>query len=477
MAANVPQQNLDRLHWLFVATLLLFAVFAALFALSLYTEWRLDRANERRYQSYLLADELRQSSDDLTRMARSYIASGNPKYRAYYDEILAIRDGRMARPLHYNRIYWDLVFPRQARPQPRAEAASLLSLMQAAGFAPQEFARLAKAKQHSDSLSGVEREAMAMVDRADSLPEREAAPLRAAASLMLNDEAYFLAKARIMRPIDEVYALIEQRTVFEVAQAAQQSRLVRAAFMLVAIGLCLLLLRMRRYSREVLGCSLRQLYSYIVRLGSQPPPPVPVATGGQDTVLGWLVRTDTRLRQLAQEQEQVQQQLTRQANTDALTGLANRRALLQQLQDWLLLPPTQAWGLAYLDLDGFKQVNDRHGHAVGDTLLQAVAGQLVMLRPSLLCAARMGGDEFVLLLLGDADSLLHDMQCLVSDIERLSADTVPAATVSVSIGLLSHAAGPAPTLEQVLQQADAAMYRVKLAGKNGVYLADANVAM
>src|SRR5574343_969171 len=170
MAVIAPQQNLDRLHWLFVATLLLFAVFTCLFALSLYPEWRLDRAHERRYLSYLLADELRQTSDDLTRMARSYIASGNPKYQAYYDEILAIRDGRMARPLHYNRIYWDLVFPRQQRPQPRGEPASLLGLMQGGGFAAAELARLTEAKQQSDRLTLREREAMAMLARADSLP-------------------------------------------------------------------------------------------------------------------------------------------------------------------------------------------------------------------------------------------------------------------------------------------------------------------
>src|SRR5574343_1405088 len=111
MAVIAPQQNLDRLHWLFVATLLLFSVFTCLFGLSLYTELRLDRAHEQRYQSYLLADELRQSSDDLTRMVRSYIATGQPQYQAYYDDILAIRDGRIPRPLHYNRIYWDLVSP------------------------------------------------------------------------------------------------------------------------------------------------------------------------------------------------------------------------------------------------------------------------------------------------------------------------------------------------------------------------------
>lgn len=478
MSSTVPQQRLDRLHGLFVATLLLFVVFTGLFALSLYTEWRLDQAHARRYQSYLLADELRQSSDDLTRMVRSYVATGNPKYRAYYDEILAIRDGRIARPLHYNRIYWDLVFPRQQRPQPRAEQASLLSLMQAAGYSVQEFAYLAEAKRQSDQLSATERAAMAMVDRADGLPLRQAAPLRDVASLMVNDDAYFLAKARIMRPIDQVYSLIEQRTAFEVTQAAQQSRLVQLAFMLVALGLCLLLLRIRRYSREVLGGSLRQLYSYIVQLGRHPlPMAAPAYPVPRHTVMDWLLRTDDRLRRMAREQDDIQQQLARQAHSDALTGLANRRALMQQLTAWLALPPARPWGLAYLDLDGFKPINDRFGHAVGDEVLVAVASLIKQLQPGTLCAARMGGDEFVLLLQGEADVLASRLQQLVDDMARPGLLPGIALQVSVSAGLLCCRSTCALSPEHVLQQADAAMYQAKLQGKNRVCCRSLTAAM
>lgn len=468
---NAPQQSLDRLHWLFVATLVLFAVFTGLFALSLYSGWQLDRAHERRYQSYLLADELRQSSDDLTRMVRSYIATGNPKYRSYYEEILAIRDGRVARPLHYNRIYWDLIFPRQQRQVARGDNAGLLELMQKSGFSELEFARLAEAKRQSDLLSRTERAAMVLADSGEGLSPQQAAPLQAAASLMVNDDAYFMAKARIMRPIDEVYTLIEQRTTREVALAARQSQLVQLAFMLVALGLCLLLLRMRRYSHEVLGGSLRELYSLIVQLGGSPaPPPVPARQVPRDTVMDWLLRTDERLRQMAQEQEAARQQLVQQANSDALTGLANRRALLQQLAHWLALPPPQPWGVAYLDLDGFKPVNDRYGHAVGDAVLQALAQQLARLQPAPLCAARMGGDEFVLLLQGEREVLLARMQQLVDELAHPLQIEGLQLSMTVSIGLLAYDAQQAPGLESVLRQADAAMYQAKSHGKRQVWL-------
>ena len=63
----------------------------------------------RRYESYQLADELRQSSDDLTRMARTYVVTGDPRFEAYFRRILAIRNGETERPEAYSRIYWDFV--------------------------------------------------------------------------------------------------------------------------------------------------------------------------------------------------------------------------------------------------------------------------------------------------------------------------------------------------------------------------------
>ena len=62
------------------------------------------KSADRRYESYLLADELRQSSDDLTKMVRLYVITGNPEYREHFNDILAIRDGKKARPENYHQI-------------------------------------------------------------------------------------------------------------------------------------------------------------------------------------------------------------------------------------------------------------------------------------------------------------------------------------------------------------------------------------
>ena len=68
-----------------------------------------EAAEERRHKSYQLADELRQSSDDLTRLARTYAVAGDPRYRDYYWRILDIRNGKSVRPPGYEGVYWDLV--------------------------------------------------------------------------------------------------------------------------------------------------------------------------------------------------------------------------------------------------------------------------------------------------------------------------------------------------------------------------------
>ena len=125
---------------------------AAAFVLYVQAEKQIDRANELRQQSFLLADELRQSSDDLTRMVRTYVATGDAIWKRHYQEILDIREGRSPRPANYQGVYWDLVMPDDARPSPSKDAVPLLTLMRQAGFTGEEFSKLAEAKTKSEPL-------------------------------------------------------------------------------------------------------------------------------------------------------------------------------------------------------------------------------------------------------------------------------------------------------------------------------------
>ncbi|BEV15805.1 methyl-accepting chemotaxis protein [Herbaspirillum sp. DW155] len=217
----------------------------------------LNQAHMRRHVSQQLAEELRQSSDDLTRLARTYVITGNPEYARQYQAILDIRDGKRARPEQYQRIYWDLVAADGQPPRPDSNVtASLGELMQQAGFTQAEMDKLLEAKRNSDTLVATETRAMNIVQRhyqgrqGAELPLAE--PDLALARQMLHDHAYHVEKARIMRPMDEFLLMLERRTEREIAQASQRTESLNAMINLLA-GMVLLFL----------AVSLTSLYSLI----------------------------------------------------------------------------------------------------------------------------------------------------------------------------------------------------------------------
>ncbi|WP_169744501.1 diguanylate cyclase domain-containing protein, partial [Spirillospora albida] len=136
----------------------------------------------------------------------------------------------------------------------------------------------------------------------------------------------------------------------------------------------------------------------------------------------------------------MQEELAYQAGHDALTGLANRALLVEHTQHALAGPGGHRVALALIDLDDFKAINDRLGHAVGDALLVAIAGRLRnCVRPHDL-VARLGGDEFAVLLRDvspdEIDAVLDRISAALSGIvNALGHDLL----VHASIGLASKA--------------------------------------
>ncbi|MFF8905286.1 putative bifunctional diguanylate cyclase/phosphodiesterase [Streptomyces olivaceoviridis] len=163
-----------------------------------------------------------------------------------------------------------------------------------------------------------------------------------------------------------------------------------------------------------------------------------------------------------------------EATHDALTGLPNRSLFFERLEKALGAGEGQRFGLCYLDLDGFKTVNDSLGHAAGDRLLVEVADRLQS------CAtapgemvARLGGDEFVALTTGPGTERKVDelaeriMNALVTPISIDGRDLM----VRGSLGIVEGPAGER-TAAEVLRSADITMYRAKSAGGNRSELAD-----
>ena len=155
---------------------------------------------------------------------------------------------------------------------------------------------------------------------------------------------------------------------------------------------------------------------------------------------------------------------TREALTDPLTGLANRRLLLDRMQHELVRGDRggEPVTVLFMDLDGFKLVNDSLGHSVGDQLLVAVADRLRgAIRDHDVCA-RLGGDEFAVLLIGaaDPDAVARRIIDVINRRFQIGADEV---FVSISVGIV----GGRDEAETLLGHADVAMYHAKRSGAGG----------
>ncbi|MEW6644613.1 MAG: GGDEF domain-containing protein [Pseudomonadota bacterium] len=168
------------------------------------------------------------------------------------------------------------------------------------------------------------------------------------------------------------------------------------------------------------------------------------------------------------------------ARHDALTGLANRAELASTLKQRLTAPDGRGQSLAvlYLDLDGFKTVNDTHGHAAGDRLLEAVAKRMRQALRQGDLPARMGGDEFVALTaVSDADEAIALAQRLIDAIGtayQLGLGSPARVGVSVGIAMAPASGGDA---EDLLAAADAALYMAKSAGGSRCQLASIEASL
>jgi diguanylate cyclase (GGDEF)-like protein len=160
--------------------------------------------------------------------------------------------------------------------------------------------------------------------------------------------------------------------------------------------------------------------------------------------------------------------LQEQSLTDELTGVANRRAFLEVAAREIERSRRyrHELSLAYLDIDGFKAANDRFGHAVGDRVLIALAGVARATARSVDTVARIGGDEFVILMPEtDALAALPLAERLRAACSRAAG--LGAAPVTCSIGVVTFERAPSD-LEELLTSADALMYEAKAAGGDSV---------
>jgi len=281
----------SRNIWL---TVVLFGALVAVFIFYVVAEKRVDRANDVRYQSLLLTDELRQSSNDLTYMARSYVVNGNPFYKKYYQGILDIRDGKKARTNNMNNIYWELASAnKQLTSSAEAPAVPLLEMIRQLGVTEQELTRLVQAKTSSDMVAITELRAMSLAEFAGS----GAAEKRAAALNLLFDAQYNLSKAAILKPLNEFSEMVNARTFDNVQSAEALATRVRWILIVFGLSLMFMLWRTSQALRTTLGATVDTIYEHIANIGSGNfSSPIPVNASMKNTVLSWLAQTQKNLK-------------------------------------------------------------------------------------------------------------------------------------------------------------------------------------
>ena len=189
------------------------------------------------------------------------------------------------------------------------------------------------------------------------------------------------------------------------------------------------------------------------------------------TLFAYLIGQQVERELLIQKLLAANERLAGMAATDQLTGLPNRRALMEALDRMLAQGRRRKLGvqIAFLDLDGFKVINDTYGHEVGDQFLVAIAQRLQSVLRAEDMAARLGGDEFVVINLsahaGDAASIAREvLRVRITQVLQGRFELQGAAFdyAGASVGVVTIAPDQPLQVDEALRVADQTMYRVKL---------------
>ena len=212
-----------------------------------------------------------------------------------------------------------------------------------------------------------------------------------------------------------------------------------------------------------------QSWTLVVRDPDRPSVGLPLLVAGIGVSLAALLGALV----LVWSRNERMRELQRQASQDPLTGLKNRRRFEEDLRSELARSRREGapGALLMLDLDNFKQVNDTLGHPIGDRVIEEIAGILGGRTRETDVLARVGGDEFAIVLphcdAAEAQGVGESIATAIREHIPRTGDTPP---ITASVGIAMFGPGTEATFETVLADADAAMYEAKDAGRDGVRL-------
>lgn len=196
---------------------------------------------EERYKTRLVADVLRQSSDDLTRFARQYVVTSDEEYKNNYNRILYIRNGELPLPKNYQNIYWDLLEPKRTQLHPNSRKMSLENTFKSLPFSEYERDKLNKARRNSDELVSLEVEAFNALkglykDIKGNYTVYGEPDQKKAIELLYNID-YLRAKEKIMLPIDEFLDHLDKRTYEDILEHKNKIEIIKTILLMLSIFL------------------------------------------------------------------------------------------------------------------------------------------------------------------------------------------------------------------------------------------------
>jgi len=224
---------------LFILIVLLFGLIGAtLKSVNEYTDnyRQVYQAQQQRFNSLALVDLMRQTGEDSLRMARSYLATGEERYREFYFTIIKIRNGKVPRPVSYDRVYWDHIIASGRKPRADGQAIALKDLFSKAGFTATEFEMLRKLKEMVTSLVQIETQAMNAAAEifqtaARQLPQTESADT-SAVSQLLYDQHYSQLRIKALNVLEQIGDAVDLRTNETVENLVRQGQ---AKFTLITV--------------------------------------------------------------------------------------------------------------------------------------------------------------------------------------------------------------------------------------------------
>jgi signal transduction histidine kinase/ActR/RegA family two-component response regulator len=307
------------------------------------------KVSDNKHESWRLVDELRHSSDELTRMARTYVNTKNTMYKIYFDHIVNIRNGLVPRPERYDEIYWDLSLgDNMPKNVSATQVVQLKTLFEKQKFPSSEMDKINLILLNSNKLISHERDAFVMLEtKADDIARR-----------MLYNDDFMIKKLAVMQPVDELFVMMKNRTDMAMSTAKSRTIFFRNVFIFLCIFLLLIIWQLKNELLNTLGAGVDIIHDHIKKIGTGDlscVPPVEIIS--QDSILGMIIDSQKRLLEL-------------EAAVDYRETLL--RELVENMKSAVVIYRTIDNGNNFI----FKSIN-RSGERIEKVKREAIIGKLV----------------------------------------------------------------------------------------------------